>query len=881
MSSSTVTYTSISNDYEEPSDVGSLRVVVYRYDRLPLRRVDPYVEAALQPLPSPDYVPGPEHPPSPDYMPSLEHPPSPVYVSEPEYPEYLVPSDAEAPMEDQPLPDDASPIAISLGYIADSDPEEDPKEDPEKDPADYHADGGDDANDESSDDDDDDVDKDKEDEEHSALADSSTIPVDDPVPPAEDPEAFETDESAPTPRDDIPEADLPPQKRLCLTAPTPRFEVGESSSVATARQAERLMSKEKMPPKKRTATTTTTTTPMTDAQLKELIAQGIANALIMTNKYYPRGEIKKLEIEMWNLKVKGSDTVSYNQRFQDLSLMCSRMFLEESDEIEKYIGGLPDMIHESVMASKPKTMQDAMEFPFKRNNMARAYTAGTGKKKSYRGSKPLFPKCNYHHDGQCAPNCTNCYKTGHSARDCKSQPTAANNNYRAPGENQRVITCFECGAQGHFKSNYPKLKNKNQRNQAGNGNDVARAYVVGIVRTNPNSNVVTCTFLLNNRYALILFDTGADRSFVSTAFSSLIDIIPMILDYGYDIKLADGRIIWVNTLIRGCTLNFLNHPFNINLMPAEMGSFDIIIGIDWLSKYHAVIVCDEKIVRVPFGNEILIIRGYRSNNGRESRLNIISCTKTQKYILKGCSIFLAHVTTKKSKDKSEEKRLEDRKQEHKKHLKLILDLLKKEELHPKFSKCEFWIPKVQFLGHVIDNQGFSKIAKSMTKLTQKKVKFDWGNKQEVAFQLLKEKLCNATILALPEGSENFIVYCDASHNRLGVVLIQNEKVRALVMNIGLNLPKKILEAQIEAIKPENIKVEDVGGMIRKDISKKKFEPRADGILCLNNRSWLPCYGDLGTLIMHESYKSKYYTGGPRHEAIILVDQHESQHYHLR
>ncbi|GJT45587.1 putative reverse transcriptase domain-containing protein [Tanacetum coccineum] len=341
---------------------------------------------------------------------------------------------------------------------------------------------------------------------------------------------------------------------------------------------------------------------------------------------------------------------------------------------------------------------------------------------------------------------------------------------------------------------------------------------------------------------------------------------------------------------------------------------------------------------------------------------------------------------------------------HEEHLKLILELLKKEEFYAKFSKCEFWIPKVQFLGHVIDSkgihvdpakiesikdwaspkspteirqflglagyyrrfiEGFSKIAKPMTKLTQKKVKFEWGDKQEAAFQLLKQKLCSAPILALPEGSEDFIAYCDASKKGLGAVLMQREKViayasrqlkiheknytthdlelgavvfalkiwrhylygtkctvftdhkslqhilnqkelnmrqrrwlellsdydceiryhpgkanvvadalsrkerdqplrvRALVMTIGLDLPKQILNAQTEARKPENIKNEDVGGMLVENaknpeaIRTEKLEPRADGTLCLNGRSWLPCYGDLRTVIMHESHKSKY------------------------
>ncbi|GJV37839.1 putative reverse transcriptase domain-containing protein [Tanacetum coccineum] len=420
---------------------------------------------------------------------------------------------------------------------------------------------------------------------------------------------------------------------------------------------------------------------------------------MMTDKYCQRGELKKIETEMWNLKVKGTDVVAYNRRFQKLALICARMFPEEVDKIEKYIGGLPDMILGSVKESKPKTMQEAIEFTTelmdekthayaerqaekkrkyddlsknnqnqqqqnKRQNTGQAYTAGNSDRKPYAGSKPLCSKCDYNHEGPCPPRCNNCKKVGHLAKDCRSRPANANNNNRNNNNrnnnnnNQKGNGCYECGAQGHFKRNCPKLKNNDRGNQAGNDRAPAKVYVVGNAGANPD-NVVAGTFLLNNRYAYILFDTGADRSFVSTAFSSQIDITPSTLDHYYDVELADGRIIGLNTILSGCTLNFLNHPFNINLMHVELGSFDAIIGMDWLAKYQAVIVCAEKIVRIPWGNETLIIHGDGSNQGNVTRLNIISCTKTQKYMQKGFPIFLAYVTAKEVEDKSEKKRLED------------------------------------------------------------------------------------------------------------------------------------------------------------------------------------------------------------------------------
>nr|GEV50707.1 putative reverse transcriptase domain-containing protein [Tanacetum cinerariifolium] len=208
---------------------------------------------------------------------------------------------------------------------------------------------------------------------------------------------------------------------------------------------------------------------------------------------------------------------------------------------------------------------------------------------------------------------------------------------------------------------FPKLKNKN----GGNKNAQGWVYAVRNAKKNknapmnPNSNVVTGTFLLNNCYASILFDTGADRSFISTEFSSLVNINPTPLGSCYDVELADGKIVGIDTIIRGCTINFLNHSFNIDLMPVELGSFDVIIRMDWLRRCHAVIVCDEKLLQIPYGNETLTFRGKKRNNGRESRLTVISCSKAQEYMAKGCHIFLAQISAKKEEDKSEGKQLKD------------------------------------------------------------------------------------------------------------------------------------------------------------------------------------------------------------------------------
>ncbi|GKE23155.1 putative reverse transcriptase domain-containing protein [Tanacetum coccineum] len=530
--------------------------------------------------------------------------------------------------------------------------------------------------------------------------------------------------------------------------------------------------------------------------------------------------------------------MSYSQRFPELELLCDRMFPEESDVVEKYVGGLPDMIHGSMKASKPKTMQEAIEFatelmdkktltiaehqaenkrkfkdnsrnnqnqqqPFKKNNVARAYTARS---------------CNMLLN---APTAKGLAIWPVTVKAGLLLPTTT----REPkGQTKISSLAIVSELWGHFKSDYPNWKERNQE--------------IGW-----NSNVVQEPML----------------SFISTVFSSLIDIIPTTLDHGYDVELADGRIIQVFPEDLPGILPTRQVEFQIDLIPgaapvarapyrlapSEMkelsnqlkelsdkglirpssspwgapvlfvkkkdGSFWMCIDyrelnkltvknryplpriddlfdqlqgssvyskIDLRSGYHQLRVHKEDIPKTAFrtryGHYEFQVMPFGLTNAPTVFIDLMNRV-CKPYLDKFVIVFIDDILIY-SKSK----------QEHEKHLKLILELLKKEQLYAKFSKCEFWIPKVQFLGHVNDSQGihvdpakiesikdwassktateihqflglvgyyqrliegFSKIAKPMTKLTQKKVKFDWSVKEETAFQLIKQKLCSAQILA--------------------------------------------------------------------------------------------------------------------------------------
>jgi len=189
---------------------------------------------------------------------------------------------------------------------------------------------------------------------------------------------------------------------------------------------------------------------------------------------------------------------------------------------------------------------------------------------------------------------------------------------------------------------------RNQQRDMG----TTRVYAIG-KEVGEDPNVVTGTFLLNNRYASMLFDTGADMSFVSTNFMPLLGISQTPLGFSYDVELANGNKEKIDTVVRGCTLSILDRPFSIDLLPVTLGSFDVIIRMDWLLKNGAHIICDEKIVRLPYGGKFLSIERDRSDRGSPSRLNIISCIKAQKYIDTGGCLFLARIFEKKSEEKNE------------------------------------------------------------------------------------------------------------------------------------------------------------------------------------------------------------------------------------
>ncbi|GJV36698.1 putative reverse transcriptase domain-containing protein [Tanacetum coccineum] len=382
---------------------------------------------------------------------------------------------------------------------------------------------------------------------------------------------------------------------------------------------------------------------------------------LLINKYCPRTEVRKMEDELYNLTVKGNNLKPYVRRFQELAALCPNMVPNTEKLLEAFIGGLPRNIEGNVTASKPQTLKEAINIAqrlmdqvtkqtpvqvssdhkrkfddrrtFNNNNnnyhnnnnyrntntnnlqpqqnrrqeAVKAYATTSTENSRYAGNLPLCRKCDLHHTGPCTVKCNTCNKVGHLTKNYrKKRPSTGSNQLPV------IIICHACGEKGHYTNQCRKT----------NINSQGRAYMLRNKNAHQDPNVVTCTFLVNQHLARVLFDSGADKSFISISLASMLNIPPITIDTFYDIKMADGNLVSTNTVIQGATLTLLNQPFKIDLMPIKLGSFDVIVGMDWLSKYHGRIICDEKIVHIPIDDETLIIRVMKKKSD-EKRLEDI------------------------------------------------------------------------------------------------------------------------------------------------------------------------------------------------------------------------------------------------------------------
>ncbi|GJV55296.1 putative reverse transcriptase domain-containing protein [Tanacetum coccineum] len=760
---------------------------------------------------------------------------------------------------------------------------------------------------------------------------------------------------------------------------------------------------------------------------------------MMLEEFCPEEEISRMEDELRNLRLRDHDIAAYTNRFNELVLLCPEVVPSIKKKISQYIKGLPSYIQGETYSSKPTTLNEAIRMAHglmeqkvqgwkeknadqnkrkweggnqgnnqgnrnnnrgdnrdnhrhnqnnnRRNGGARAMTQAQGENVNQGGHAPKCNRCNMFHFGNCPVKCNKCGKRGHIARDCRGKGVATGAN------TEPIRVCFKCGDPNHLANSElcPEKKKQDGRNASGH------VYAVKNVDQAQGPNVVTGTFLLNNRYFNMLFDSGSDKSFINASLIHLFDNEPERISASYEVELADGRIASTNTVLKGCTLNLVNHLFKIDLMPIELGAFDVIIGMDWLADNDAVIICGKKEVHIPIKNRTLVVKG----DSNSSRLKVISCIKARKYIERGCHLFLAHIT---EKEKSE-KRLED--------VPVICDFPEvfPDDLPglPPSRQVEFKIDLVPGAAPVarapyrlapsemkelpeqlkeLLEKGFIRLSSSpwgapvlfvkkkdgsfrkASMLIPQKLKLSkiglfrhrqlkirdssGGADEDEAFQKLKQDLCTAPILALPEGPDDFVVYCDASLKGYGAVLMQRDKViayasrqlktheenytthdlelgvvvfalrlwrhylygtkcvvytdhkslqyildqkelnmrqrrwiellsdydceicylpgkanvvadalsrkvrdkplrvRSLVMSTYTDLSERILKAQLEAVKQENVKAENLGRLL-----KPIFEIHSDGIRYFENRVWLPLFGGLRDLIMHESYKSKY------------------------
>ncbi|GJW95556.1 putative reverse transcriptase domain-containing protein [Tanacetum coccineum] len=483
-----------------------------------------------------------------------------------------------------------------------------------------------------------------------------------------------------------------------------------------------------------------------------------------------------MEDKFYNLTVKGNDLKTYIKRFWELAVLCPTMVPNSEKLIEVFIGGLPRSIEGNVTASKPQTLEEAITITQRLMDQVNKhnYVQGTNDyKRKFDDRRTFNNNNNYQNNRPCNVKCQTCNKVGHQTRNYKNKGPTTRSNLQPVS-----VTCHACGEKGHYRIQCPRANN----------NAYERAYLLRDKNAHQDPNIVTGTFLLNQHLARVLFDSGADKIFVSISLASMLNILPITLDTTYDIEMADGNLVGTNTIIQGCTLILLNQPFEIDLMLIKLGSFDVVIGAApvALATYRLAIsemqelsnqlqeLADRGFIRPsisPWGDPVLFVKkkdgsfrmciDYRELNKltvknryplpriddlfdqlqglsvylkidlrsgyHQLRVEDEDIPKTafrtryghyefqvMSFGLTNAPVVFMDLMNRVCKpylDKFVIVFIDDtlsyscNKEEHADHLRIILELLKKEKLYAKFSKCDFWISIVQFLGHVIDSQG--------------------------------------------------------------------------------------------------------------------------------------------------------------------------------